>query len=794
MPTYVTADGKRYVTDTPLSPEALDELMAHTDSNVQNNVSQISPMLKGGLLDSSLPITERLKRVFTGQPDQNIVGPGFMKIPGVEAAGNYIKNKMINTGNYYAGVAGSVIGDLVSGAASALDPRAVATGKGEILDPDARADFLATKHGPLEPVKPIEPQAQQASSLEIPEPKSGTPPFNTAQFGLKPTVETNPLLSHVPNRLRPPSTNATVFDALLPEKFKVNEQGAAVPLTQAFEHSPDKHAIAESLFPEGDAPPLQDAERAVHSSTPEAQTTAAPGNVIPKPSGGGDVPAWLAYSGSADQILENKPATQGIVTAIRDNGWDKMQQAIGTQIRQLGDITQGLNKDQLQAFGRTAEGIATDLDKQALSAIPDLEVRLTKYRDLMDDIFEQAKVARKGDLGYIQDYVTHVQQEPEDFGSALKEIFNYRQGRNAWKAMTEAGDLSPKGTGEASGIYDQGTGAIGESGFTKERTGALDNLDYNVNKLGRMYIESMARETYLRPAVDEAKKIVEGLPDSKLKELSEWYIRNVTQFDSAPQLHSAMRKVVNAMINTTSRSFLALNPHLQALHAMRLGPVYAELGPKYSASGLGNMLRQPIQAYREAAELGLLPNELIPPRFRTFDEKIDSFGNYKSIIDFVDRTIAYNGSKARYLDQGLSEPEAIKQAIVDTKRMTFQTDPTRANMTLNPQDPFWKLGAQFKQVPAKVAEMLVRTAAEAKQNPARARRMLALLGASGASYAAGGPNLFHMPMTLTDWTFASTKEVAKILSYAYKGDLDKAVGEAALWLTPAGKSLQRLFQ
>lgn len=64
--------------------------------------------------------------------------------------------------------------------------------------------------------------------LKVPEPKAGEPPYNTAQFGLQPSSESLPYpLNVVPDRLRPPSTNATVFNALVPERYKLNAAGLA---------------------------------------------------------------------------------------------------------------------------------------------------------------------------------------------------------------------------------------------------------------------------------------------------------------------------------------------------------------------------------------------------------------------------------------------------------------------------------------------------------------------------------------------------------------------------------------
>lgn len=102
---------------------------------------------------------------------------------------------------------------------------------------EALLGALATrgpKGSPIEATMPNEPlnSIESVKPLEFQAPQSGLPIYNTPQFGLKPSNENLPYpLNIIPNRLRPPSTNAIVFDALLPERFKRNEQGAALPLT-----------------------------------------------------------------------------------------------------------------------------------------------------------------------------------------------------------------------------------------------------------------------------------------------------------------------------------------------------------------------------------------------------------------------------------------------------------------------------------------------------------------------------------------------------------------------------------
>jgi hypothetical protein len=533
--------------------------------------------------------------------------------------------------------------------------------------------------------------------------------------------------------------------------------------------------IASEGLPGEEQPPLADVTAAM--KLPE-EVAAAGGTTR-------DITPAAAFTGSADQVLETRELTRPIVKLVR-GGFDDAQRAIGTEVRQLDEVTKGLDKKQLVAFGKAIENVATDEER---AMVPDLDARVKDYRTLMDDIFAEAKVAREGDLGYIKDYYTHINKEPDDIKAGLQDIFSYHQGKNVLKAMFASPIIGEKGTGEAAGIYGKGMGQVAESPFTKERKNLLEsNIDYDANKTGRMYIESMARERFLRPAVKAAEERIKSLPDSILKELSEKYVKNVTRFDSAPQLDQAYKKFARFMIDTTSRSLLGFSPRLQALHAMRLGPVYAELGEKDFARGLGHIIANPIESYKETASLGLLPNELVPFRFQTLKEKENSILNFKSYVDFIDRSIAYNGFKAKYKRAGMNDTDAMRQSIADTKRVTFMIDPSRQNIVMAEM----KLHALYKQVPAKIIEWMARTYAQAKANPAAAARLTLILGASGASSLAGGPELFHYPFQmLKDTTLVQVREMGKIMSYLYRGDLDKAAEEFTLWMTPAGLSLKK---
>ena len=89
-------------------------------------------------------------------------------------------------------------------------------------------------HGRMRKLEPLPEPEIIPESVTLPDRKQGTPAYNTQQFGL--TKNDYPLpypLNIVPDRLKPPSTNATVFNALLPEKFKEGGTTSAVDKTDA---------------------------------------------------------------------------------------------------------------------------------------------------------------------------------------------------------------------------------------------------------------------------------------------------------------------------------------------------------------------------------------------------------------------------------------------------------------------------------------------------------------------------------------------------------------------------------
>jgi hypothetical protein len=93
-------------------------------------------------LDEHPKIREIGRNLLEVPHDKNypLVGQELAKIPQAEKIGEYIKNKGINTGNYWGGFAGSVLGDLVN---APLDPRAMAVKDVPGIEPSIRQPAAA---------------------------------------------------------------------------------------------------------------------------------------------------------------------------------------------------------------------------------------------------------------------------------------------------------------------------------------------------------------------------------------------------------------------------------------------------------------------------------------------------------------------------------------------------------------------------------------------------------------------------------------------------------------------------
>lgn len=527
---------------------------------------------------------------------------------------------------------------------------------------------------------------------------------------------------------------------------------------------------------------------------------------VPKPKPSKDISAFRSEFGSVDKTLSSRPETTPIATAITQAA-DKKGQWLATTQRRLADLTKGLNRKQ-----RIEVGDLLDKHENPAIAVPDnplaqvAQALRKEFENIYSLIPEGARTKGGGDIGFIKNYLTHIEKQgSDDLASGMKQIWEYHF-KKPFKNMFSGEEIGK----ESSGLGDILDKALGKpaSKFIEKRTGKLENIQLDVNKVIPAYTESIAKQIFDRPAVDAARKVIETLPDtdiygapSRLKDLSKWYVRNYTRYDSLPGLTQAWHDLSSRISRTTARSMLGFSTGLQSLHLARI-PVnlWPELPTKYLVSGVGQIVKNPVAAWKEAASLGLLQNEVRPMAFKTATQKLDSLLSMFSAADFIDRSIGYHGFKKMLMDQGANEADASLKAIGLSKKASLFVDAARPIKGFTSDAAVFggmagKLSTQFKQIPVKIIEQYLQIASNAKKDPKAAARAVTGLGLAIAAAEAGLRTIHVSPKQFAvDMFGASGTEMNKIGRFLAKGDVTNALKETALWVTPGGISMKRQLE
>lgn len=591
--------------------------------------------------------------------------------------------------------------------------------------------------------------------------------------------------------------NEAALESLIPDRYKSGRQLISEPSKPRELNIGDPSApyqlpsaVKMSKVFEDAPASIEEIKLAEPPKTPES-------TVIPKPGQAksfNDISPLTANATSADQTLVSREITKPIADTII-KAQDEKTAWIGQTERELSQLSKGLNKNDRVLLGQMIDG------QEIPNASPELKLRAEQARVVLDsihDMFPEGSTKAGENVGYLENYFTHIQQQPEDIKSSINNIIDHHFG------VFKGGEI-PLGEEGKQGLKDFFNKGMGDpsSPYVEPRSGQANNLVYDVNKVFPAYIESAARVIFDKPAVESATKMLKDIPDSNLKELATWYIKNYSRYDAEAGLHKAWSQWANTIARVTSRSLLGFNTGLQTLHLARIpANLWPELGTKYTMFGLKKIAANPVQSWTEAAKLGLLQNEIRPFAFKTPIEKFDSISNFLSLADYLDKTAGYFGFKEKFMsEQGMAEKEASLAALRETKRVSQTSDPARQMKLMSSKsniaggEVVSKLGWQFKQVPAKIVEQYMRIASQAKNDPKQAARMLAGVGiALGANE---GLRTFHidpahMIPTGVFGAFGDTAyKVAHLLS---KGDWMGAVEETALWAIPGGKSIQRQFK
>lgn len=513
---------------------------------------------------------------------------------------------------------------------------------------------------------------------------------------------------------------------------------------------------------------------------------------------------------SPQNLAKEFPELKGVVEPILKANDEKFKWLATTQ-RELAQYSQGLSKADAKILGMLLDG------QEIAGASPDLIQRATKVRQIMDGIhsmFPEGATAAGKDVGYLENYFTHIQRQPDDIRSAIKSIFSRTFGENATLTQRLKGfaeDVTPgvfkrENLGEADGrtpsMYGKNMGDP-KSQFVEPRNDVIKDIEYNYNKVMPAYTESAAKVIFDKPAVDAAKAALAKLPEgSIMKEWATGYIKNYTGYDSEPQLHAAWNKVANTIGTMSARAVVNMNPGLHMLHLGQVpANLWPELGTKYTLKGMKELATNIQGNYQEMARLGLLQGMIKPFKFQTGMERADSIMYGMSYVESLVRGIGYNGFKAKFMDMGMSEAEASLKALQETKNAVMTVDPARSMRGFTPEANWFgsesgRVTNQFKQIPSKIVEQIVNNTKAAKQDPSKFTRNVIGAGLAFAG-TAGGLHTFHVNpkylATAGGWGVLGSA-VTKAYNHMAAGDAMGAMTDVADYITPGLAQTKKMLK
>lgn len=607
------------------------------------------------------------------------------------------------------------------------------------------------------------------SEADIPDVPGAEPKTPLAErFGIKPTSEVKP------GRERTASSEG-LFSKDAPKPIEPVEETKAKPSFESGKGYIDPNKI-DTVY--------QDREfikgKANVDKIMEERAALKAGEAVPSfkdPSG------FKANYASPHTTLLNNPLTEPLARPIVE-AYDKKIQWTRAKLVDASPFIKGLNKADRMLLGKA-------LDTGDLSGLtPELADKAKGLKKILDKI--HSEFPENKNVGYIKNYFTHIAEEkPEGLIKSTLNLFK---------------DKEVKNTGGLNGLgdyYEKGLGTP-DSPYVKKRTGALENINYDVKDVLPKYLDSVAKVIFDQPAVEKAKLYLRNVPEgSNLRDLASWYIKNYTRYDSEAGLHEAFGSFVSKVANTTARSFIDWNLPLHSLHLGEIPVnIWPELGSKYTAHGIKEVTMNPGRTWNETARLGLIQGESKPFAFKTTAERYSSLAYFLNMTEKFVKGVGYEGYRKMYLDQGMSPVEASKKAVEATKNVTLDTGPARQIKGLSSEsntaggEVSSRLGGQFKGIPIKIAEQIYNTAKNAKANPKAAARMLA--GAAAMIYATKkGGHLFHLdPASLARTTAlgAFGTAAADFTSALYRGDYETAMEDAMAWAIPGGQTGKKIYE
>lgn len=507
---------------------------------------------------------------------------------------------------------------------------------------------------------------------------------------------------------------------------------------------------------------------------------------------------FRAETTSPHIAMKNFPESRAVIEPILNSN-DEKYKWLATIQREFADVSKGLELPEREQLMRVMNG-------EKVNASPDIMARAARAKSLTDSVYELAQSKTDDKIGFIDNYITHMQRQPRGFIENAKAIIEHHIGKESplYKVFTGDEAATKPGTGIGD-FYNKGMGDP-SSPFIESRTGNIRELETDYNRIMPIYLESMAKVIHDKPAVEAALEGLKKIPDGTvLKEYLRGYVQNYSRYDSDPLLANKWNALANQIATRNAQSVISFNPIIHMYHAGQLpANVWPELGTKYSAHGLKEFLSSPHKNYQELARNGLFSGQIRPMSFQTPEQKFDSVGYFMNMVESIVKGTGYYGFKQKFLDEGMSEADAVMRAIQETKNVTATVDPARHMRYFTPESnmkggQFSRLLKQYHQIPAKLVEQFSHAASNFKEDPAKLARYL--IGTSiAAGGAAAGAHTLHINPTqqILDFAGGGGGQFGRVMTNIFrmlaKGDVIGATKQAAEWATPGGASIKKGMQ
>jgi hypothetical protein len=559
-----------------------------------------------------------------------------------------------------------------------------------------------------------------------------------------------------------------------------------------------------------------------------------PGEAQPK-----DASVFNSTFRSANQVLkETNIRAAKKIGEMTPRVEDQKHEFEGTYLRKALPLMQDLNTNQLIQVGDVLDGKKGITDPLVL----DSAKALREHLDYFYSRYGKGAKRSGGDVGYLTDFLHHTSQmldSESGIPGLFQDLYNYHMGPfkagfDLFKEKPITSMETPKITSLKTRITKttidlnsesdpamktkyqtridnlnsqlqdemKATGTLGQYGIgsphesmAESRTGDMTKYERNVKLLWPVIVESASKLIYDVPWLQEAKKLVNQIPDEagNTKELATAYLRNYSNYSSYPGLERGWNNFTGKIMRMTGRTLLGFDGRLMALHLSRtMANVFPEVPAEYMLKGAQKVMSDPMAAYDDMGRRGVLPSNIKPFYFKRPMEKADAISQAMSIFDFIPSGVGWHGLVEQMKDQGMSEADAQVIATDRIKDIEARVTPARAarlfSMDLGPLKPF----TQFKQQMFKIAEQYATQPLDALKKGQYDRLARYAVGVGSMIAAA---KMFHIStwhLTSNVWKFAAPayERLGHILALAGQGKISEALGEAGLTMLVGGKSIQ----